>query len=116
MKPLAVAFVAPILPDGAFANYPAASRAGSRFQQGVLNALLASCIDTSVVSLRPVPSWPRSRQLFFRSADGALCDRVPYRQIGFINAGPLKTLTAAITSFLAIWRLGARRPGLPVAK
>jgi glycosyltransferase involved in cell wall biosynthesis len=111
MKPLAVAFVAPILPDGAFANYPAASPAGSRFQQGVLNALLAHRIDTSVISLRPVSSYPRSRRLFFRGADGALGEGVPYRQIGFINAGPLKTLTAAITSFFAIWRWARQHSG-----
>jgi len=104
IQPLAVAFVAAILPDSELANYPAASTPGNRFQHGVLNALLAHGIDTSVISLRPVSSYPRSRRLFFRRTDSVLGDSVPYRQIGFINAGPFKTLTAGLTSFFAIWR------------
>jgi glycosyltransferase involved in cell wall biosynthesis len=104
VQPVVVAFVAGILPNGALTNYPAASPPGNRFQHGVLNALLAHGIGTSVISLRPVSSYPRSGQMFFRGADGALGENVPYRQIGFINAGPLKTLTAALTSFFAIWR------------
>src|ERR1035437_369352 len=80
---LVVALVAPILPDGVLENYPAASLAGNSFQHGVLKALLAHGIDTSVMSLRPVSSYPRSRRLFFRGADGALGERVPCRQIGF---------------------------------
>ena len=111
VRPLVVALVAPILPDGALANYPAASPPGNRFQHGVLNALLAHGIDTSVISLRPVSSYPRSRRLFFRGADGALGEGVPYRQIGFINAGPLKTLTVAFTSFFAIWRWAREHRG-----
>jgi len=111
VQPLVVSLVAPILPDSALANYPAASPSGSRFQHGVLNALLAHGIDTSVISLRPVSSYPRSRQLFYRGADGALGEGVPYRQIGFINAGPLKTLTVAFTSFFAIWRWARQHRG-----
>src|SRR5450759_1390896 len=84
VRPLVVAFVAPVLPDDALANYPAASLAGNRFQHGVLNALLAHGIDTSVISLRPVSSYPRSRRLLFWSAEDALGEGVPYRQIGFI--------------------------------
>src|ERR1035437_9452451 len=111
VQPLVVALVAAILPDGALANYPAASLPGNRFQHGVLNALLAHGIDTSVISLRPVSSYPRSRRLFFRGADGALGERVPCRQIGFINAGPLKTLTVAFTSFFAILRWARQHRG-----
>jgi glycosyltransferase involved in cell wall biosynthesis len=111
VQPLVVALVAAILPDDVLANYPAASLPGNRFQHGVLNALLAHGIDTSVISLRPVSSYPRSRRLFFRSADGALGEGVPYRQIGFINAGPLKTLTAAVTSFFALWRWARQHRG-----
>src|SRR5262249_15149799 len=85
-------------------NYPAASMPGNRFQHGILNALLAHRIDTTVISLRPVASYPRSRQLFFRGEKSTIGDGVPYRQIGFINAGPIKTLTASFTSFFAIWR------------
>lgn len=110
-QPLVVAFIAPILSDGELANYPAASPSGNRFQHGVLNALLAHGIDTSVISLRAVSSYPRSRRLFFRGADGALSEGVPYRQIGFINVGPLKTLTAAFTSFLAIRRWARQHRG-----
>jgi len=111
LQPLVVAFVAPILSDGALANYPAASPAGNRFQHGVLNALLAHGIDTSVISLRPVSSYPRSPRLFFRAADGVLGKDIPYRQIGFINAGPLKTLTAALATFFAIWRWARQHRG-----
>jgi glycosyltransferase involved in cell wall biosynthesis len=111
VRRLVVALVAAILPDGALANYPAASLAGNKFQHGVLNALLAHGIDTSVISLRPVSSYPRSRRLFFRGADGALGEGVPYQQIGFINAGPLKTLTAAFASFFAIWRWARQHRG-----
>jgi glycosyltransferase involved in cell wall biosynthesis len=111
VRPLVVAFVAPILPDGELANYSAASPSGNRFQHGVLNALLAHGIDTTVISLRPVSSYPRSRRLFFRGADGALGEGVPYRQIGFINAGPLKTLTVAFTSFFVIWRWARQHRG-----
>ena len=110
-EPLVVAFVAPILSDCEVANYPAASPPGNRFQHGVLSALLAHDIETSVIALRPVSSYPRSQQLFFRGADGLLSHGVPYRQIGFINAGPLKTLTAAFTSFFAIWRWVLQQDG-----
>lgn len=111
MQELAVAFVAPILPDSALANYSAASLAGNRFQHGVLKALLAHSIVTSIISLRPVSSYPRSRRLFFKGADSTLGEGVPYKQIGFINAGPLKTLTAAFTSFFAIWRWARKHRG-----
>lgn len=104
VQPLVVALIAPILPDSALANYPAASAAANKFLQGVLNVMVAHGINTSVITLRPVSSYPRLRRLFFNHAEGALGDGVAYRQIGFINAGPLKTLTAGITSFLAIWR------------
>jgi glycosyltransferase involved in cell wall biosynthesis len=109
-QPLAVAFVASIVPDESLAKYPAASRAGHRFKHGVLNALLGHGIDTSVISLRPVSSYPRSQRLFYRGTDGVFSDGVPFRQIGFINAGPLKTLTVAFTSFLAIWRWTRQHP------
>src|SRR6476661_2871502 len=78
VQPLVVALVGATLPEGTLANYPAASPAGNSFQHGVLNALLAHGIDTSVISLRPVSSYPRSRRLFFRSADGTLGEGVPY--------------------------------------
>ena len=111
VQPLVIALVAPILPDEALANYPAASLAGNRFHHGLLNALLSHGIDTTVISLQPVSSYPRSRRLFFRGADGALGDGAPCRQIGFINAGALKTLTAAFTSFFAIWRWARQHRG-----
>src|SRR6202158_4986492 len=104
IRPLVVALVGAILPDGALADYPAASQPGQMFQHGVLNALRDHGIDTSVISLRPVSSYPRSRRVCFRGGDGVLTDNIPYRQIGFINAGPIKTLTAGLTSFIALWR------------
>jgi glycosyltransferase involved in cell wall biosynthesis len=110
-QPLAVTFVAPVLPYGELADYPAASPPGNRFQHGVLNALVAHGIDTSVISLRPVSSYPRGHRMFFRDADGSLGESVPYRKIGFINAGPIKTLTVAFTSFLAIWRWAQQHRG-----
>lgn len=102
--PLVVALVGAILPDDALADFPAASFPGNAFQRGVLNELRAHGIHTSVISLRPVSSYPQSPQLFFGRADGTICEGVPYREIGFINAGPLKTLTAAFTSFAALLR------------
>src|SRR5690349_110942 len=101
-QPLAVAFVAAILPDSELPNYPAASIPGNRFQHGVLSALLTAGINTNVISLRPVSSYPQSRKLIFRGVDGTLCGIVPYRQIGFINAGLIKTVTAAISCFFVI--------------
>ncbi|HEV8409463.1 MAG TPA: glycosyltransferase [Gemmatimonadaceae bacterium] len=93
------------LPHGISTTENAAeSAAGVRFQRAVIATLRHHDLAVSVVSLRPVVSYPRSSQVLFRAADETIENGVDVRQVGFLNLRILKTVTAAATAFGSLLR------------
>jgi glycosyltransferase involved in cell wall biosynthesis len=93
------------LPHGISTTENAAeSAAGVRFQRAVIATLRHHDLAVSVVSLRPVVSYPRSSQVLFRAADETIENGVDVRQVGFLNLRILKTVTVAATAFGSLLR------------
>lgn len=106
---MAVAFVGVMRPDGSEEITPAFSQAGQLFQERMLGALLHEGIQVGAAFIqRPVPSFPADRRLWFRSTRGTVGGGIPASFLGFLNLGPLKTLTVGARLFLQLlvwtWR------------
>jgi glycosyltransferase involved in cell wall biosynthesis len=112
-----VAFVGslPVWDDGA--QNPAYSPAGALFQERLLDALAATseCDVAHVFAGWPVPSFPRSRHLLVRGGPTRPFHRFPGTRLGFLNFGPFKPITLALSLFprLVLW--AARERGRPRA-
>lgn len=110
----ACAFVGILDVDGRTAENEAYSPAGTQFQESLLNALASTSLEvTRVYALRPTPSFPATRRLFFGGRSALLCGTFPATLLPFINFGPLKTLTSGIALFPRLigwaWRERRRR-------
>jgi glycosyltransferase involved in cell wall biosynthesis len=103
------AFIGAVVPHGEAYNYPALSIAGNLWQLRLL-AALGECglTCTSILSVRPVASFPRLRRLWFSSADRKLSEDLDAHYLAFANLGPVKALTLALSNFIGIvcwgWR------------
>ena len=108
----ACAFVGLLDVEGRSADNAAYSPAGTQFQECLLRALNGTALDvTHVYALRPVPSFPRHRKLFFGPRRVVLAGGIQSTLIEFINLGPLKTFTSGMALFprLVAWAWRERR-------
>jgi len=110
---VACAFVGLLDTEDRSGDNAAYSPAGAQFQECLLRALSATELDvTHVYALRPVPSFP-TRRLVYTARQDKLADSVPATLIGFVNLGPVKTITGGLTLFPRLfawaWRERARK-------
>ncbi len=103
-----IAFVGSFVPAADVLTYPGFSTAAGLFQKNMLQGLRNSGLDVSTIfSVRPVPSFPRYRQLWFGSRafnpDGESSSGF---YLAFVNCGPLKTLTLGLDLFRQLLRWG----------
>lgn len=109
---VACAFVGLLDVEGRAGDNAAYSPAGTQFQECLLRALSGTALDvTHVYALRPVPSFPRDRRLFFGARHVVLVGSIKATLLGFVNLGPLKTFSSAIALLprLLTWAWHERR-------
>lgn len=111
-QPISLAFVGIVVPESAASQYPAYNPAGNLFQQRLLVALCENGLSPSAIySGRPVPSFPRTRRLWFLSEKVKLESGTPVHLLPFVNLGVFKTLTLGLSNFwnLLLWGWHERR-------
>lgn len=107
-----VLFIGAFAPDRPDNQNGATSRAAVLFQENLLSALVAEGVPVSgVYSYFPVPSFPKSRRLFFTRGQERTTSGLIVRYLPFLNFGPLKTATLGVSSFFAVlwWGLAQGR-------
>jgi len=103
-------FVGSIVPDNKKYITSAFSRAGNMCQIALLKGLLNAGVSISkVLSLRPVPSFPRSRNIIFNYASTVIDDSIKLDFIPFINIVLIKQLSIGFSALCSIlcwgWRM-----------
>lgn len=107
-----VAFVGLLDVEGRGAENPAYSPAGTHFQESLLSAMRGTDVEvTHVYALRPTPSFPRHSKLFYGARFVMILGNLPTTLLGFVNGGPLKTLSSglALLPRLLTWAWRERR-------
>ncbi|CAN5343309.1 hypothetical protein BH18ACT12_BH18ACT12_23240 [soil metagenome] len=109
---LAVAFVGSVVPDEARFHTRAFNRAGNTFQLELLKGLGESLLgDLVVLSVRPIPAFPGSTQLFLCPCSVALNGGLLALLLPFVNITPLKQLTLGLATLAGILWWGLRNRG-----
>lgn len=94
---VACAFIGLLDVGGRETSNAAFSPAGTQFQEGLVRGLSGTCLHvTHIYSLRPVPSFPRHPRLLYWARYATLVESVRATLIGFINLGPVKTLSGGV--------------------
>ena len=108
-------FVGGSLPPATAACLPGFSQAGVLFQEGLLGGVARAGVEvTRVLSVRPVPSFPRFRRIWFGFGGATTGSDVPVTLLPFLNLGLLRALTLGVSAFVSVLRWGwveRRRPG-----
>lgn len=106
-KSLTVAFLGALVPDDAKYHNRAFRRSGIMVQAGIVKGLSKLNIEHIVYSLRPVPSFPSYKKIFYRRENILYAKQSKLILVPFINLLFLKTITAAFYEFFALinWAL-----------
>lgn len=97
-------YIGSVVPDEAKYINAAFSRAGNMCQLSLLKGFInAGLSDVKVISLRPVASYPRTRQIVY-SLTRAWFDGLCLKLMPFINITPLKQLSAGLSALWYILR------------
>jgi glycosyltransferase involved in cell wall biosynthesis len=84
------------------------SRAGNLATFCMVRVLVDEGLSpTLVVSLPPMPAWPRSRKLWSPPATVAIEAGAVVELLGFVNITPVKELMMGVSTFLRILRWGS---------
>lgn len=110
-KDISIAFLGALVPDEPAYHNPAFRRSGILVQDGIVNGLGIQKAKVTVFSLRPVPSFPKERKIFFKKKE------ISYKKIEkiilhpFINILIVKTITHAISLFFELikWSFSNRK-------
>lgn len=106
-----VAFVGLLGGDAEGGRNAAYSEAGTLFQERLIAAVGTAGVPVDhVFALRPTPSFPRSRRLWYGAVEGATIAGLPATLISFVNVGPLKALTVAAALVPRLVRWARRHP------
>lgn len=112
---VAAVVIGTLVPDTPEYHGPAFNRAGQMFQAGLIGGLLRAGLPvTQVLSVEPVPAFPRARRFFSRRGAAPLSSAgLAVRFIPFVNVQPLKALTAGVSVAVKLvawaWRHRGRR-------
>lgn len=109
---LSIAFVGSVVEETDASKYPAYSTSGDLFQKRLLHSLTnAGILINHIFSVRPVPSFPNFRQIWFGAEHTILDKKFPMTQLPFLNLGALKTITLGLALFprLLVWGFKMRK-------
>lgn len=111
MNDVAILYLGAFTPNRPEYLNAATSTAGNLFQLNFLEAFGAADLPApEVVSYRPMPSFPRSRTLFYRGGTTEIADGEPIRFMPFLNIGALKIVSLGIASFVSVLKWAADNP------
>ncbi|MBX7234909.1 MAG: glycosyltransferase [Caldilineales bacterium] len=106
---LMYAFAGAVVPPDDADRYPGYGVAGNLWQIRLIRALQVQGFRcTEIASVRPVPSFPRLRKIWFASDAAVLPDGIAIGYLPFLNVGPAKTLSLAMANFVGMLRWGWR--------
>jgi glycosyltransferase involved in cell wall biosynthesis len=101
-----LAFIGIVVPDEAEYINEAFSRAGNMCQTSLLLGLLNAGVTPAIIlSARPLPSFPRSRQIIVKNKCINIIKKIPLKLLPFINITPVKQATIGIATlwYLVLW-------------
>ncbi|MBX3119935.1 MAG: glycosyltransferase [Fimbriimonadaceae bacterium] len=108
-KELSILYLGAFTPDRPEYKNSATSTAGNIFQLNFLAAFKPAGLPApEVCSYRPMPSFPRSKKLFYLGGKDILSDGTQVRFLAFLNLGALKIITLGLSSCLQVIRWGLR--------
>lgn len=109
-KTLSIAFLGALVPDTAEYQNRALRRSGNLVQDGIACGLEKAGANVEIFSVRPVPSFPKSRRIFFMGRK-IVYKGMKMHLVSILNFLGIKTLWAAICLFLLIvkWAVQNRR-------
>lgn len=108
---ICMAFVGSLVPDDPGFQNPAFNRAGHMFQKELIRGLAhAGLAPAAVYAVEPTPSFPRNRRLIVRGRTVMVGD-LRVQLLPFVNVQPLKSITAGVSTFVALLRWGWRHRG-----
>lgn len=106
---IALAFVGTVVPDEKRFQSPAFNRAGNNFQHQLVRGLaLHGVSDIEVLSVRPIPSFPRSSTLWVSRQFERLGD-IPVRLLSFPNMTPIKQVVVGVGVLVGLLHWGWRK-------
>lgn len=96
-------YVGCVVPDTSEYRNEAFSRAGNMFQENLLAGLrVAGTTPSLVLSVRPMPAFPRCATLVARSCGTMLSCGIPVTLVPFVNIAPFKQLLLGVSVFLRL--------------
>ncbi len=104
-------FVGSVVPDNRKYVNSSFSRAGNLCQSSLISALNKETIHIDkIISVRPVPSYPSTRRLFFLRKTMLMNNCIVLEIMPFLNITPLKQLTLGVVAAIAIlkWALSIK--------
>lgn len=109
---IAVAFVGAVVPDSPQYRSAAFNRAGNTFQTKLIQGIARSGLpDVEVFSVRPVPSYPKARKLWFVAGRDRLDDDIVVCLLPFLNVTPIKQVMLGLDVVFSLlgWAWRKRR-------
>ncbi len=96
-------FVGAVVPDEAAFRNPAFSPAGQMCQENLLLGMKHAGMPASaVLSVRPIPSFPRARRLWVGGGRAMLPEGIEVTLLPFLNLTPLKQIGIGLS---VLWRI-----------
>lgn len=111
LRSIEMLFVGSVVPDEPQFRTSAFSRAGAMFQLNLLDSLARAGVRVSrAVSMKPIPSFPRSSQLWVARQTVVAASGIELRLLPFVNLTPLKQVLVGLGVGWEIlkWRLTRR--------
>ncbi len=110
----ALAVVGSIVPDDDRFYGPAFNRAAQMFQDELIYAVSrAGLSDIEVLSIEPIPAFPRIKRIFGRTGTEVSRRGIHIRLLPFVNIHPLKVLTSGLSTMTALLKWAWRHRGSP---
>lgn len=100
-------FIGSVLPDDPAFHTSAFSRAGNMCQHYLIHGLINAGIHIDkIISVYPIPTFPTTRKLFFRSRSIQFANNLSIKLIPFLNFTPIKQVCFGLAAFYEIIKWG----------
>ena len=111
---ISLCYIGSVVPDDQAFYNAAFSRAGNMCQLSLLLGLInAGLKPSTVLSVRPMPSYPRSRQVIVRKSYATAAHCIFLNFLPFINITPIKQVIIGFSALWSILRWGWRMRHTP---
>jgi glycosyltransferase involved in cell wall biosynthesis len=113
-RDVALLFVGAIVPEKPAFQTAAFSRAGQIYQREMLEGLRRAGLPTSeIVSIIPIPSYPRSDRLWIGACREEIIEDTEVRLLPFLNVSPVKQIMIGFMTIIELIRWGWRNRRAP---